>query len=158
MHQRLVELFQVPEDLDYVGSFQALAMANLAIRRDGPSVERLLAKALMERGVGNHGACLGAVQRARELDAGNAEVHYQLGLAYFFLALARAEAVPVGPRPTDLPPEGIADLLGLAAKAFDRVLAINPDDQDAAADLAAIAEALAAGTTEAELGAALRER
>ncbi len=158
MRQRLSQVFQVPADLDYVEAFQTLSMANLAIRRDGPSFERLLHKALKERGVGNHGASLGAVQRAIELDPANPEGRYELGLAYFFLALARAEALPVGPRPTDLPPEGIGELLGLAVEAFSAVIELNPDDQDAADDLAAIAEVLAVGADDDQLGAALRAR
>lgn len=158
MRQRLSQVFQVPADLDYVEAFQALSMANLALRRDGPSVERLLHKALMERGVGNHAASLAAVRRALELDPGNAEAHYELGLACFFLALARAEALPVGPRPDPLPREGIGELLGLAAEAFSRALALNPQDEDAAQDLAAIAEVLAVGAGDEQLGAALRSR
>ncbi|MEA3165752.1 MAG: hypothetical protein QOJ26_618 [Thermoplasmata archaeon] len=158
MRQRLAELFQVPADLDYVEGFQALSLANLAIRRDGPSVERLLRKSMLERGVGNHGASLGAAQQARDLDPANAETHYEVALAYFFLALARAEALPVGPRPTDLPREGIGELLGLAVEAFSRVVELNPQDDDAAADLTALAEILAVGASDAQIGAALRTR
>ncbi|MHB1262680.1 MAG: tetratricopeptide repeat protein [Thermoplasmatota archaeon] len=156
MRQRLAQVFQVPADLDYVEAFQALAMANLAVRRDGPSVQNLLHKARMEHGVGNHGASLGAVQRALELDPANVESRYELGLAYFFLALARAEALPVGPRPTDLPPEGIGELLGLAVEAFSSVIQLNPEDQDAADDLDALAEVLAVGADDEQLGVALR--
>lgn len=156
MRQRLSQVFQVPGDLDYVEAFQALSMANLAIRRDGPSVETLLRKAILERRVGNHGASLGAVQRALELDPANGEARYELGLAYFYLALARAEALPVGPRPTDLPPQGIGELLGLAVEAFSAVVESNPADQDAATDLAALADVLAVGADDEQLGVALR--
>ena len=158
MRQRLAELFQVPSDLDYVEGFQLLSMANLEIRREGPSVERLLRKSMLERGVGNHGASLGAAQRALELDPSNPEVHYELGLAHFYLALARAEALPVGPKLTDLPPHGIGELLGLAVEAFSRVIELNPQDDDAATDLAALAEVLAVGAGDEQLGAALRAR
>jgi tetratricopeptide (TPR) repeat protein len=158
MSQRLAQLFQVPADLDYVEAFQALALANLEIRKEGPSVERMLRKGLLERRAGNHAASLAAVQRARELDPDNAEVHYELGLAYFFLALARAHALPVGPRPMDLPLHGTSELLGLSVEAFSRVVELNPQDDDAAADLAALAELLALGATDEQLGDALRNR
>src|SRR5688572_21107201 len=37
MRQRLSQVFQVPADLDYVESFQALSKVNLEIRRYGPT-------------------------------------------------------------------------------------------------------------------------
>jgi tetratricopeptide (TPR) repeat protein len=158
MRQRLSQLFQVPSDLDYVGAFQALSLMNLEIRRDGPSPERLLRKSLLERDVGNHEASLNAAQRAQELDPQNPEVYYELGLAFFFLALAKAGALPVGPKASDLPAEGIGELLGLAVEAFSRVIELNPQDEDAALDLSALAEVLAVGANDDQLGAALRAR
>lgn len=158
MRQRLAELFQVPSDLDYVQAFQDLSNLTLEIRRAGPTVGRLLRKSFLERGVGNHGASLTAVQRALELDPQSAEVHYNLGIAYFFLALARADALPVGPRASDLPGESISELLGLAVEEFSRVLEINPSDEDAAQDVAALAEILAVGADDLQLGLALRLR
>lgn len=158
MRQRLSQLFQVPSDLDYVQAFQDLSNLNLEIRKDGPTVARLLRKSFLERGVGNHGASLGAVQRALEIDPQNAEVRYSLGLAYFFLALARADALPVGPRASDLPGESVSELLGLAVEAFSRVVELNPSDDDAAQDLAALAELLAVGASDDQLGVALRSR
>ena len=158
MRQRLSQLFQVPADLDYVGAFQALSLMNLEIRRDGPSVERLLRKSLLERDVGNHSASLSAARRAQELDPQNPEVHYELGLAFFFLGLAKAGALPVGPKAPELPVEGIGELLGLAVEAFSRVIELNPQDEDAAIDLAALAEVLAVGANDDQLGLALRSR
>ena len=158
MRQRLAQLFQVPADLDYVQAFQDLSNLNLEIRREGPTVARLLRKSFLERGVGNHGASLGAVQRALELDPQSAEVRYSLGTAYFFLALARADALPVGPRASDLPGESISELLGLAIEEFSRVIELNPADEDAAQDLAALAELLAVGASDEQLAVALRTR
>lgn len=158
MRVRLAQLFQVPADLDYVQSFQGLANLTLEIRREGPSVGRLLRRSSLERGVGNHAASLEAVRKALELDPQNPEVRYCLGVAYFFLALARADALPVGPRASDLPDESVSELLGLAVEEFSRVLELNPADEDAAQDLSAIAEVLAVGADDQQLAAALRAR
>ena len=158
MRVRLAQLFQVPADLDYVQSFQDLANLTLEIRRDGPSVGRLLRRSYLERGVGNHAASLTAVRKALELDPKNPEVHYALGVAHFFLALARADALPVGPRASDLPDESVSELLGLAVEAFTRVLELNPADEDAAQDVAALAEVLSVGADDDQLAAALRNR
>lgn len=158
MRQRLTQLFQVPDDLDYVDGFQALAQLVLELRRDGPSVERLLRRSQLERNVGNHMASLASARDALALDPDNAEVHYDLGLAYLYLALAKAEALPVGPRPPDLPVEGIGELLGAAVEAFSRALGLNPADEDARTDVAAIAELLALGIDDAGLAVALRSR
>jgi tetratricopeptide (TPR) repeat protein len=158
VRQRLAQLFAVPTDLDYVQAFQDLSLLNLEVRRDGPSVATLLRKAGLERNVGNHGAALGAVIQAHELDPQNPEVHYGLGVAHFYLALAKAGALPVGPKPTDLPDDEVSALLSLAVESFSRVLELNPADEDAAQDLTAIADVLAVGATEDQLSAALRAR
>ena len=156
MRQRLQQLLQVPADVDYVDGFQALARLMLELRRDGPSVERLLRRAHLEREVGNHLASLKAARQALELDPDNGEVHYETGLAYLFLALARADVLPVGPKATDLPDQGIAELLALAVEAFSTALGLNPNDEDARNDVAAIAELLTMGDDEDRLADALR--
>lgn len=158
MRQRLAQLFQVPTDLDYVQAFQSLAELIVEMRRDGPSVDRLLRRSLLERGVGNHPASLRSARQALELDPQNPEGHYELGLAYFFLALAKAGALPMAPSATPMPEETLQDLLSLAVESFSRVVELNPADEDAAQDLAAIAEVLAVGVEEDALAAALRSR
>lgn len=156
MRQRLQQLLQVPPDVDYVDGFQALARLMLELRRDGPSVERLLRRAHLEREVGNHLASLTAARQALELDPDNGEVHYELGLAHLFLALARADALPMGPKAVDLPDQGIAELLALAVESFSVALGINPADEDARQDVAAIAELLTLGLDDDSLADALR--
>lgn len=158
MRQRLSQLFQVPADLDYVESFQALSKANLEIRRYGPSAERLLRKAHLERDVGNHASSLAAAQDALVLDPRNPEMHYQVGLAFLYLALAKAGALPVGPSPTELPEDSARDLLDKAVAGFHLVLELNPKDEDARQDAQALQAVLAAHPGEAGLAEALRSR
>lgn len=159
MRQRLLtQLLQVPHDLDYVESFQELSRMNLEIRRHGPSAQRLLRKATLERAVGNHAASLVACQDALVLDPNNPEMHYQVGIAFMFLALAKADALPVGPSPTDVPNDSVAALLSKAIEAFRTVLRHNPRDQDAREDVSAIQKVLAAHVTDEQLGEALRTR
>lgn len=156
MRQKLQQLLQVPPDVDYVDGFQALARLMLELRRDGPSVERLLRRAHLEREVGNHMASLAAARQALELDPHSGEVHYELGLAHLFLALARADALPIGPKATELPDQGIGELLALAVESFSNALGINPDDEDARQDVGAIAELLMLGMDDDVLAGALR--
>src|ERR1051326_1474250 len=158
MRQRLSQLFQVPSDLDYVESFQALAKANLEIRRYGPSAERLLRKAHLERDVGNHASSLASAQDALVLDPRNPEMHYQVGMAFLYLALAKASALPVGPSPTELPQETAGVLLEKAVAAFRLVLELNPRDEDARQDAAALQAVLEAHPGEAGLAESLRSR
>ena len=158
MRQRLAEVFAVPTDLDYVQAFQNLAFLVLEIRKSGPDAARLLRKSLLEREVGNHQASLEAVNQALELDPLNPEAHYELGLAYLYLALAKAEALPVGPTAPALPYESITDLLSLAVESFSKVVELNPADEDAAQDLAAIAEVLAIGADDLAVAQALRTK
>src|ERR1041385_2868336 len=158
MRQRLSQLFQVPSDLDYVESFQALAKANLEIRRYGPSAERLLRKAHLERDVGNHASSLAAAQDALVLDPRDPEMHYQVGVAFLYLALAKAGALPVGPSPTELPQESARDLLEKAIAGFRIVLELNPKDEDARQDAQALQSVLDAHPGEAGLADALRSR
>src|SRR6185295_10731231 len=126
MRQRLSQLFQVPADLDYVESFQALSKVNLEIRRYGPTAERLVRKAHLERDVGNHASSLVAAQDALVLDPRNPEMHYQVGLAFLYLALAKAGALPVGPSPSETPEDGAVALLEKAVAAFRMTLELNP--------------------------------
>jgi tetratricopeptide (TPR) repeat protein len=158
MRQRLLQLFQVPADLDYVQSFQALSKANLDLRRHGPTAERLLRKAYLERAVGNHASSLAAAQDALVLDPRNAEMHYQVGLAFLYLALAKADALPVGPSPTDLPQESTAELLEKSVAAFGIALELNPNDEDAAMDVKALRDLLTAHAPGPALDEALRSR
>lgn len=158
MRQRLAQLFQVPADLDYVESFQALSKVNLEIRRYGPSAERLIRKAHLERDVGNHAAGLVAAQDALVLDPRDPEMHYQVGLAFLYLALAKARALPVGPSPTELPDETASELLSKSVAAFRMVLELNPKDEDARQDATALQSILDAHGSDDQLGVALRSR
>jgi tetratricopeptide (TPR) repeat protein len=158
MRQRLSQLFQVPADLDYVESFQALSKVNLEIRRYGPTAERLVRKAHLERDVGNHASSLVAAQDALVLDPRNPEMHYQVGLAFLYLALAKASALPVGPSPSELPEDPASALLGKAVAAFRTTLELNPKDDDARQDAQVLQAILDAHASERTLGEALRGR
>lgn len=158
MRQRLSQLFQVPADLDYVGSFQALSKVNLEIRRHGPSVERLLRKARLERAAGNTAASLESAQEALVLDPKNPEMHYQLGLALLHLALDKAGALPVGPSPSELPHDSVRDLLEKSRLAFQAVVDLNALDEDARQDAAALTDLLESHATDGALDEALRSR
>ena len=158
MRQRLSQLFQVPADLDYVESFQALSKANLEIRRYGPTAERLLRKARLERDVGKHASSLVAAQDALVLDPRNPEMHYQVGLAFLYLALAKAGALPVGPSPGELPEDSVRDCLEKAVAAFRLVVELNPKDEDARQDAQALQSAMATHPGDDSLADALRSR
>ncbi|MFA5945150.1 MAG: hypothetical protein WC876_11870 [Candidatus Thermoplasmatota archaeon] len=158
MRQRLAQVFQVPSDLDYVESFQVLSKVNLELRRHGPTGERLIRKAHLERDVGNHAASLEAVQEAVALDPRNPEMHYQVGLAFLYLALAKADALPVGPNASDLPAEPTTALLGKAVSAFRLVLELNPRDEDARQDATVLQSVLDAHPDDRRLANALRSR
>jgi tetratricopeptide (TPR) repeat protein len=157
MRQRLLlQLMQAPRDLDYVGHFQELSRLNLEMRRFGPSAQRLLRKTMLEREVGNYGASLGAAQDALLLDPNNPEMHYHLGIAFVYVALARADALPIGAVPQALPHETATTLLQKGAEAFRTVLNFNPRDEDAQEDLAAVERILEDSANEAEVCGALR--
>ena len=158
MRQRLAQVFQVPADLDYVESFQALSKVNLEIRRYGPTAERLIRKAHLERDVGNHASSLVAAQDALVLDPRNPEMHYHVGLAFLYLALAKADALPVGPSPTELPDDPTSALLSKAVAAFELVVELNPHDEDARQDATALQAVLNAHPDDRGLGEALRSR
>lgn len=156
MRQRpLSQLVQAPQDLDYVESFQALSRIHLELRRHGPSAERLLRRAQLERAVGNHAASLAAVQDAILLQPQDAEMHYQVGVATLFIALAKAGVLPVGPRPTDLPDEPLRVLVRRAADAFAKAHEMNPADQDAAEDCAILTKVLDDADDEDDISAAM---
>lgn len=143
MRQRLLtQLVEVPKDLDYVESFQALAKLNLELRRLGPSAPRLLRRAHLERAVGNHAASLTACQDALLLEPANAETHYQVGVAHLYLAFAKADLLPVGPRAPELPEENVTVLLRRAADCFAKVLELNPNDEDAREDIVVLHKVL----------------
>lgn len=156
MRRPLSQLFQVPADLDYVNGFQELARINLQIRQQGASVERLLRRANLERAIGNHRASLDAVLEAQRLAPDHPEVHYELGVTYFFLAMSEAGALPVGPLHQNAESEGIRALLSKALEAFTAVIEQNPADTEAARDLGAIADLLAAQSDDLALAEALR--
>ena len=157
MRQRLLtQLVQAPQDLDYVESFQALSRINLELRRHGPSADRLLRRAVLERAVGNHAASLAATQDALVLEPQTPEMHYQVGVAHLFLALAKAEALPVGPRPTELPDESLSVLLGRARDAFAKAAEMNPADEDAREDVAVLTKVLDGAGSESALAEARR--
>lgn len=157
MRKRLLtQLVQAPADLDYVESFQALSRVNLELRRLGPSADRLLRRANLERAVGNHAASLAATQDALVLEPANAEMHYQVGVAHLFLALAKAEALPVGPRPTDLPDDSLSTLLSRARDAFAKASEMNPEDEDAREDVTVLTKVLDEARSESVLAEAMR--
>ena len=158
MRQRLAQAFQVPADLDYVESFQALSKVNLELRRHGPSTSRLIRKAHLERDVGNHASSLVVVQDAVALDPHNPEMHYEVGLAFLYLALAKADALPVGPNPSDLPDEPATVLLEKSVAAFHMVLQLNPRDEDAREDATLVQAVLDAHPNDRGLATALRSR
>lgn len=158
MRQRLSQLFQVPADLDYVESFQALSKVNLEIRRYGPTAERLVRKAHLERDVGNHASSLVSAQDALVLDPRNPEMHYQVGIAFLYLAFAKAGALPVGPSPSEVPEDSASALLEKAMAAFRITLELNPKDDDARQDAQALQAVLDAHATERALADALRSR
>lgn len=157
MRKRLLtQLVQAPADLDYVESFQALSRVNLELRRLGPSADRLLRRANLERAVGNHAASLAATQDALILEPQNAEMHYQVGVAHLFLALAKAEALPVGPRPTDLPDDSLSTLLSRARDSFAKAAEMNPQDEDAREDVTVLTKVLDETRSESSLAEAMR--
>lgn len=157
MAQRLLShLVQAPRDLDYVGSFQALSRIHLELRKLGPSPPRLLHRAQLERAVGNHAASLAAAQDALLLQPQDGEMHYQVGVAQLFLALAKAGMLPVGPSAFDLPLEGVGVWLQRACDSFDKARTLNPADEDAAQDHAALAQLLSSGATDLVLTRKLR--
>lgn len=158
MRQRLTQLFQVPADLDYVASFQALSKLNLEIRRHGPTAERLVRKAHLERDVGNTAAGLVAAQDALALDPRNAEMHYQVGVAFLHLALAKAGALPVGPTVSEAPQESARELLEKSVAAFLMAVELNPLDEDARQDAQTLQAAVDAHAADAALCEALRSR
>lgn len=158
MQQRaLSHLVQAPRDLDYVGSFQALSRVHLELRKLGPSPERLLRRAQLERAVGNHAASLAAAQDALLLQPQAGEMHYQVGIAYLFLALAKAGVLPVGPSASELPYEGVGALLQRARDAFARAHASNAADEDAAQDHAILDALLEGGPSDLVLTRKLRQ-
>ena len=158
MRQRLLQIFQVPTDLDYVASFQALAKVNLEMRRLGPSVERLLRKAQLERAAGNPAAALLSAQDALVLDPSHGETHYQLGITFLHLALAKSDALPTGPVPPDLPRESPRELLEKAVAAFRAVVSLNARDDDARQDGEVLQALLDRHLTDSGLSEALRSR
>lgn len=158
MRQRLSQVFQVPADLDYVEAFQALSKVNLEIRRYGPSAERLIRKAHLERDVGNHASSLVSAQDALVLDPRDPEMHYHVGLAFLYLALAKAGALPVGPSPSELPDDATTSLLEKAVAAFRMVLELNPRDEDALLDANTLQAVLDSHPDDRRLAEALRAR
>ncbi len=152
-----MQLVQAPRDLDYVENFQGLSKVNLEIRRHGPSAERLMEKCRRERDVGNHVAALAAAQDALGFDDKNPEMHYEAGLGYLCVALAKAGVLPVGPGIHALPNQPIATLLRRGEEEFRAVLLLNPRDQDARDDLHAVLTILEQNATDRQLLQALRE-
>jgi hypothetical protein len=151
----LTELAQVHADVDYVDRFQALSGVNLEIRRQGPSSDRLLRKAILEMDIGNYGASLLAAMDAVALEPASAETHHQVGLAFLFLALARAGAVPAAPG-HDMPREDASTLLASSLEAFRQSLKLNPDDQETREEVETIETVLLESPTELKLVRALR--
>ncbi len=154
-HQ-LARLLHAPQDLDYVDRFQELQTLNLEMRKSGPTTEQLLRKALLEMEVGNFVAGLAAAKDAQVLAPSNAECHFQVGKAYVFLALAKADGNPLGPSLKLLPGESATGLVMKAAEAFRACLAQNPGDEEVQRDLDLLDELLAECDDEASLMKELR--
>lgn len=152
----LTHLVQVT-DLDYVEHFQALALANLELRRLGPSAERLVRKAALELDVGNFGASCSAAQDAVAMAPHSSETHHQLGLSNLYLALAKAGAISVGPGVSERVPESVTGLLWRALEAWKEALRLAPDDDETRHDLGVLEGVLAAHRSDAELVQALRD-
>lgn len=152
----LTQLVQA-SDLDYVEQFQALALANLELRRLGPSPERLVRKAALELDVGNFGASSLAAQDAVALAPGSSETHHQLGLSFLYLGLAKAGAVSVGPGVAERVPESVIGLLWRSLEAWKEALRLAPDDEETRHDLSVLEALLSSNRSEAELVAALRD-
>ncbi len=152
----LTHLVQVT-DLDYVESFQALAIANLELRRLGPAPERLVRKAALELAVGNFSASLLAAQDAVSLAPLSSETHHQLGLSFLSLGLAKAGAISIGPGVSERAPESVTGLLWRALEAWKESLRLAPDDEETRHDLGVLEGVLAAHRGEADLVAALRD-
>jgi tetratricopeptide (TPR) repeat protein len=157
MRTRLItQLVQVPQDLDYVGHFQVLNALNLEIRRQGPSAERLLRKAILEMDVGNYPASLAAALDACSMHPASPETHHQVGMSYLLLALSKAGVVPLGPGAQEGAPDSVTGLLWRAIEAFHEALTINPGDDETRAAAKALQEVLADHPTERGLVQAIR--
>jgi len=133
----LLELVTAPAEDDYVKHFQALATCNLEIRQRGATPERLLRKSILELDIGNFQAGLDAARDAADLKPDLAEARYQEGMALVMLAFTKVGVLAGAPgMPTPLARPRV--LLEQAAEAFARSLKHRPDDEEAAADLAAL--------------------
>ncbi len=144
-------------DLDYVEHFQSLAIANLELRRLGPSAERLVRKSVLELDVGNFTASAAAAQDAVALAPLSSETHHQLGLSTLYLALAKAGAIPVGPGVPERVPESVTGLLWRSLEAWKEALRLAPDDEETRHDLGIVESVLAAHRSDGELVEALRD-
>jgi hypothetical protein len=154
---RLLTALVQTSDLDYVEHFQALALANLELRRLGPSPERLVAKSVLEFNVGNYGASVAAAQDAVALAPLSSETHHQLGLSYLVLGLAKAGALSVGPGVSERIPESVTGLLWKSLESWKEAVRLAADDEETRHDLGILAGVLDLHRTDAELVAALRD-
>lgn len=144
-------------DLDYVEHFQALAIANLDLRRLGPSAERLVRKSVLELDVGNFTASVAAAQDAVAMAPQSSETHHQLGLSTLYLALAKAGAISVGPGVSERVPESVTGLLWRSLEAWKEAIRLAPADEETGHDLGVLENVLAAHRSDAELVQALRD-
>jgi Flp pilus assembly protein TadD len=153
----LLQLVQVPADLDYVQHFQTLSAVNLEIRKSGASAERLLRKAILESDVGNFEAALLAAKDAVDLEPKNPEAHHQVGMASLMLAMVKSGALASGPGLHEMPTESATELVLAAMEAFREAAKLNPEDQESRADLAALKVLVKRKESEEELAQALRD-
>jgi len=153
----LTELIRTTNDLDYVERFQTLAKVNLEMRNKGPTSERLLRKAILEMDVGNYAAGLEAASDAIGLDEESPEAYYQSAVAHVLLAFVRAGALPLAPGMQELPKDAADVLLARAIGGFREAVRLNPGDEEAAEDLAALDRFVAEHTDVEALMAALRD-
>ena len=149
-------LLVAPRDLDYVEQFQLLAAVNLEMRRHGPTVDRLVRKAVLEMHVGNFSAALTAALDAATEDPTSAEAHYQAARAYILLALNKADVLPRGPGDVGAPEAGLEELVRLAMEELRTVIRLNLKDEDALETFLLLESLLESSRGEEQLAAALR--
>ncbi len=157
VHERtLLELVTAPQEADYLQHFQALSTVNLEIRQRGASPERLLQKSILEADIGNFQAALDAARDASDLRPDMAEARYQEGMSLILLAFTKVGVLAGAPNmPTPIARPRV--LLEQAAEAFSQSVQANPDDEEAAEDLAALSGFLATTDDDGILESALRK-
>ncbi len=151
----LLQLVPPPNERDYLEHFQSLASVNLEIRQRGPTAERLLRKSILEMDLGNFSASLDAARDAAELHHKDPEARYQEAMALVMLAFTKA-GVLAGAAGMESPLASTQTLMKQATQAFAEVVKYNPEDEEAAEDLAALSRFLMEHPAEKDLDAGLQ--